>query len=238
MISFIVPAYNEEQHLARALGAIHDAAATTGERYEIVVADDASTDRTADIAAAVGARVVRVQKRQIAATRNAGAQAASGNILFFVDADTMVTPDIVGAALRALDDGAVGGGALIRFDGPQPFYFRAMTEVAVLVSRVMRLAFGCFMFVKREAFDAVGGFDERLFAGEELALSRALKGRGRFVILAQRVITSGRKSRAHTAREVWRALGLAGLQMVGLKRSRQGLDTWYGGRRHDPGSPH
>ena len=69
MISFVVPAYNEERYLGATLAAIHAAAREAGEPYEIVVANDASSDATAAIAEAGGARVVSVEKRQIAATR-------------------------------------------------------------------------------------------------------------------------------------------------------------------------
>src|SRR5688572_21460895 len=91
MISFIIPAYNEELLLGRTLRALDDAARGLGEPFEIIVVDDASTDRTADVAREHGARVVSVNRRQIAATRNAGAREASGELLFFIDADTVVT---------------------------------------------------------------------------------------------------------------------------------------------------
>ena len=71
MISFIVPAHNEEQLLGQTLEALHAAARSTGTPYELIVVDDASTDRTADIAAASGARLIPVRHRQIARARNA-----------------------------------------------------------------------------------------------------------------------------------------------------------------------
>lgn len=234
MISFVVPAYNEEQHIRRTLESLHESARATGEPYEIIVADDESSDRTRDVAAQNGARVIAVKHRQIAATRNAGANAASGDILFFVDADTSVPPEAVRQALRVMHDGAVGGGSRVHFDGSLPLHFKALIWASGAISRATRLAFGCFLFCEKAAFDAVGGFDESLFASEELALSRALKRRGRFVILRESVTTSGRKLRAHSAWEVWRALGVATLHMVGLVRGRRGLEAWYGGRRHDP----
>src|SRR5262245_31989116 len=117
MISFIVPAYNEELLLGRTLTAVNAAARALGEPFEIVVADDASTDRTAAVAAEHGARVVSVRHRQIAATRNAGARAAQGALFLFVDADTVVTEAAVAAAVEAMRRGAVGGGCAIRFDG-------------------------------------------------------------------------------------------------------------------------
>ena len=78
LVAFVVPAHNEEPLLPATLRAIHDAAAACEIEYEIIVADDASTDRTAHVAADSGARVVSVQHRQISATRNSGARAASG----------------------------------------------------------------------------------------------------------------------------------------------------------------
>ena len=73
MLSFIIPAYNEELAIGPTLQSIHEAARSLGVPYEIIVADDASTDRTVEIADSSGARVVAVSNRQIAATRNAGA---------------------------------------------------------------------------------------------------------------------------------------------------------------------
>lgn len=84
MISFVVPAHNEEVLLGRTLDAIRGEAERVGEAFEIVVADDSSTDATAEIAREHGARVIRVEYRQIAATRNAGARAANGAALLIV----------------------------------------------------------------------------------------------------------------------------------------------------------
>src|SRR5512142_267294 len=168
MISFVVPAYNEERYLPATLQAIHVAAGGLGEPYEIVVADDASTDATAAIAREGGARVVRVDNRQIAATRNAGARAARGERLFFVDADTTVDGTLVAAALAALAGGAVGGGAPVRIE-PAPRWARVFMKVFVpLYFGLARWAAGCFVFCTRAAFEAAGGFDERYFASEEI----------------------------------------------------------------------
>src|SRR5262245_50292842 len=113
MISFVVPAHNEEALIGRTLSAIHESALNVGEPYEIVVANDASTDRTGQIALEQAARVIPVNHRQIAATRNAGAAAAMGDLFFFVDADTLVTNAALVSALRELRGGVVGGGASV-----------------------------------------------------------------------------------------------------------------------------
>jgi len=234
-ISFIVPAFNEERTVGRTLQAISKAIAGLHESCELIVVDDASTDATAAAAAAGGARVLQVNCRQIAATRNAGARAARGAWLIFVDADTLVTEEVVRAAVAALRADAVGGGCDIRFEGPLPRYARILIAAAVPVYRGLGLAAGCFVFCTHAAFDAVGGFDETLFAAEEVVLSRALRQHGRFVILAEHVLTSGRKLRTHSFREV---LGsLLRLAWGGRKsmRRRSGLEIWYGARREDRG---
>src|SRR5262245_6656013 len=122
MISFVIPAHNEEELLGRTLAAISEACQELAEPHEVIVASDASTDRTEEIAAEHGTRVVKLDRRQIAAARNAGAKEAIGDLLIFVDADTQVTAAAVHAAVRALRRGAVGGGSAVRFDGNIPLY--------------------------------------------------------------------------------------------------------------------
>jgi glycosyltransferase involved in cell wall biosynthesis len=207
MISFIVPAHNEQASLARTLEAIHQAARTVGQPYEIIVVDDASTDATPEIAAQNHARVVSVNHRQIAATRNSGARAAHGERLFFVDADTTIHARVLASALRAMDNGAAGGAAPTRFDAA-PFYAHLLLWWLGLLMRLPGMAGGAFMFCNRQAFVATGGFDEKLFGAEDVAMCWALKRQGRFVVLWQWVVTSGRRMR-----------GVRGLRMLaGLVR--------------------
>jgi glycosyltransferase involved in cell wall biosynthesis len=225
MISFVIPAHNEAELICRTLSAIDESARAAGESYEVIVVDDCSTDRTGAIARENGARVVAVNFRQIAATRNAGARAATGDLLFFVDADTMVTGRAVRAAVRSLRGGAVGGGSLVRFDGPVPFYAAILERMVLpVLLPLLRLAPGCFLFCTRRAYLAASGFDETLFWSEEVAFGKRLKRQGRFVILRESVITSGRKVRANSA---------LGLLRVGVRLAlgqRKGLDYWYGPR--------
>lgn len=236
MISFIIPAYNEEFLLGRTLDALGDAARALEQPFEILVVDDASTDRTAAIAREHRARVISVANRQIAATRNAGAREANGEILVFVDADTIVTEAAVRAAVEAVRQGAAGGGCAFRFDGRLPFYGRILAAVTVPLYRALGLASGCFLFCTREAFRAAGGFDEGLFGAEEAALSRALHRQGRFIVLRESVTTSGRKLRAHSAREILGLLARIALTGPRSLRQRKGMDIWYGERRKDPDS--
>lgn len=234
MISFIVPAYNEERLLASTLQAINAVAQALDEPCEVIVVDDGSTDRTADIAREHGAQVVPVSHRQIAATRNAGARAARGDVFIFVDADTLVHETLVRLALQALRRGAVGGGTVVRFDGAMPLYARLMVPPVVKLLQLSRMAAGCFLFCKRTAFEAVGGFDESFYAAEELALSRALKRQGKFVILREPVLSSGRKLRTHSAREMFALFGHLFRGGLGAVKQRRGFELWYAQRRKDP----
>jgi glycosyltransferase involved in cell wall biosynthesis len=124
MISFIVPAYNEEAELSSTLAAIGAAVSGVSQPFEIIVVDDASTDATPEIAEQAGAQVVSIHRRQIAAARNAGARAARGEYLFFVDADTRINRTHVTEAMAALGAGYAGGSARGVMDGFIPFWSR------------------------------------------------------------------------------------------------------------------
>lgn len=124
MLSFIVPAYNEERWIGKCLSSIRTTMALVAEPYEVIVVDDASTDATSQIAQRIGARTLRVEHRKISAVRNAGAAAACGQVFFFVDADTQVNERVVSAALAVLRAGAAGGGCVFDFDGPTPLWGR------------------------------------------------------------------------------------------------------------------
>jgi glycosyltransferase involved in cell wall biosynthesis len=235
VLSVIVPAHDEERLIPATLRAIHAAAAGLGEPYEIVVVDDTSTDRTAAEAVAHGARVVSVTHRQISATRNAGGRAARGEYLVFVDADTRVSAAVLDAARAAMRAGAVGGGAWsVQFDGRLSWPARVAVGLTLNTFRALNMTFGCFMFCTRDAFDAVGGLDESLFAAEEVAFSRALARHGRFVLVRPPVVTSGRKFRTFSPRDLARmTVGLVRRGPAALK-ARERLDVWYGPRRHEP----
>ena len=233
MISFVVPAHNEEALIGRTLAAIAEAADGSGEDWELIVVDDASSDATAAIAEASGARVIHVDYRQIARTRNAGASVARGEILIFVDADTIIDAKVVKATIGALRAGAVGGGAALRYDAHIPWHGRLLIWLVRSGMRAARLAAGCYVFSKRDVFGAVGGFDEKLFAGEELALSRALAKQGRVVILRESVLSSGRKLRTHSGWEILRLIGAVTVRGERALHSRDDLDLWYGGRRRE-----
>jgi len=234
LISFVIPAWNEESVLGPTLEAVSVAARHLTEPWEVIVVDDSSTDRTAEIARQHGARVVTVQHRQISGTRNAGARAAQGDLLIFIDADTIVTPEVVRAAVEAVRAGAIGGGCAIRYSGRIPAYLRVFVPIEVWFAQRMRIAFGCFLFCTRAAFEAVGGFDTTLYATEEVTLSLALRRQGRFVCLRECVSTSGRKLRTHSTVEWFIQIYRITFARQRYIRDRSAMGVWYGDRRPDP----
>src|SRR5262245_38244645 len=156
MLSFVIPAHNEEALLGETLRALRGAAETVGMPFELIVVDDGSTDRTAEIARSENATVVPVNLRNIAAVRNAGAGVARGDVLIFVDADTLVPARTLAAVVSRLSQGVVGGGARVKLDAGVPWWGRMLTSFITAAYFQKRLAAGCFLFVRREAFDAVG----------------------------------------------------------------------------------
>jgi len=231
MISFIVPAHNEELLIARCLAAIHHAASSVGAPYEVIVVDDASTDATAAIAREQGARVIPIVRRMISATRNAGAKQARGDMFIFVDADTLVNPRVVQSALHIMEQGAIGGGCLAQFDGRLPLWFRLFRPAFALLCRILNTTGGACLFCTRAGFELTGGFSEEVYAAEEDGWVKALKRHGRFVLLDEPVLTSGRSIRTQSAWTIARILLRLALHGPDAFRDRRGLDLWYQPRR-------
>ncbi len=239
-LSIIIPAHNEERLIAGTVRAALEACRPNlhEHEYEVIVVDDASEDRTGALAAEAGARVIRVEHRQISRTRNAGIPHARGRILLWVDADTRVPANAIRDVLAVIARRGIGGGAPVTLDGPVPLYGRIMLSILVPLFRFARATGGCFLFCTREAVDALSPdgrlWDESLFAGEEIMLCRRLHrhaGRRRFHIIRTPVVTSGRKLRTHSAREVLGPMASILLRGRRALESREHLGLWYAPRR-------
>jgi glycosyltransferase involved in cell wall biosynthesis len=231
-LSVVVPAFNEEKLLGATLASIREAAQLPGWDLELIVCDNNSTDRTADIARAAGATVVPEPVNQISRARNAGAAQATGEWLVFVDADSQPSRELFLEMKELLDKGEiVGGGCTVQMEIDDVF---AKTAVWIWnrVSRATGWAAGSFVFCRADAFRALGGFSEELYATEEIDLSRRLKRRGRMLILHRHPLaTSGRKARLYSWREllllVFKVIVTGGRAL----RRREDCFAWYDGRR-------
>ena len=189
-ISVIIPALNEEAVLALTLAAL--ARGDTGGRCEPIVVDGGSTDATASIARAAGAKVIespRGRGRQM----NSGAAGAAGDILLFLHADTMLPADFPQLIEQALSGPGIAGGAFsLGIDSPAKS-LAAIAGLANLRSRLLRLPYGDqALFTTREMFAAAGGFPE-LPIMEDFVFVRRLGKLGKISILPARAITSARR---------------------------------------------
>ena len=207
--SIIIPAYNEEDYIAGTLISLTESMnALSNFKGEIIVTDNNSTDRTAVIAEEYGARIVFEEHRQISRARNSGAKEALGKYFIFVDSDTIISQTLLKKTLNTLNSGKYcGGGTIVEFDGHLDFIAKCTLKFWVFLSRTFKWACGAYVFCTRETFIETGGFDERFYASEEIHISRALRRWGRkkgkrFVILEEPIITSNRKLKWYTKREL------------------------------------
>jgi glycosyltransferase involved in cell wall biosynthesis len=238
-ISVVVPAYNEEGGLAASLHSMVAAMSAFDRRgwsSELIVCDNNSTDRTADIARAAGATVVFERVNQISRARNAGAARATGDWLIFVDADSHPTPELFDDAAEAIAKGALAGGSTFTFNSSRAD-LRIAERVWNMLSRINRWAAGSFIFCDAAAFRELGGFTQRLYAAEEIDLFRRLKRMARrqrrpIVILHRHPLrTSDRKVHLYSSREMLRFYTRT---IVSGGRALQSPDecfAWYDGRR-------
>jgi glycosyltransferase involved in cell wall biosynthesis len=180
-ISLVVPAWNEAALLAatlREVDAARFAYLAGRERIEVIVADNASTDATLDIARAAGAKVAPVGKRSIAAARNGGAAVATGEIVAFVDADVRIHPQTFNFVRTAMARGDYVGGAVgLTME-------RWSTGIALVWYAVMPALWlagydGGVMFCRRADFRRLGGYKEDLLAAEDVEFMSRLRRLGR-----------------------------------------------------------
>ena len=212
-ISIVVPAFNEARGLPATLASIRRATAAfdaRGWRHELIVCDNNSTDGTGGIARAAGATVVFEPVNQISRARNTGASAATGDWL--------------------------AGGATVAIDSTDRLG-RGVVAVWNAISRALRLAAGSFIFCDAQAFREVGGFSLDFYAAEELdlftRLKRLARRRGRTIVIldAHPLVTSDRKARLYTKREIAAGFLKSAFTLGRAVRNRDDCYIWYDGRR-------
>jgi len=209
MISAIVCAYNEERMLPAAL---HSLFAQTRVPDEVIVVNNASTDRTRAIAASIpGVRIVDEPDRGLTRARAAGRRAARGDILFYMDADCRAPLRLI----ERIEQRFTASPRTVAITGPYHFYDWDWIGVAgaraydytlapfthVLAQRILRVGavlYGGNFAVRAAALDLIGGFDTSIeFHGEDTNLGRRLRAAGRVDLLRRCAIeTSARRYKA------------------------------------------
>lgn len=239
-LSIIIPAFNEARLIERTLRSIAtsvEANAKPGLTSEIIVVDNNSTDNTAELARQAGARVVFEPINQIGRARNAGAAQATGNWLLFLDADSLLSPELLSDIVGVIESGKyVGCGSTLRMDG-LPWWANVTLHLWTATSIVCRWAAGALVVCRRDAFQEVGGFDQELYALDEVRLSKQLKQWGRrhglqFTILTTHPLeTSSRKLSLYSGREIAGQIFRIFFLPKRTLQDRKHLSVWYDGRR-------
>jgi rSAM/selenodomain-associated transferase 2 len=188
-ISIVVPTFQE----ARQIGATVATVQALGPDVEIIVVDAGSSDGTADIARRHGARVIEARERGRARQMNNGAAAATGDVLLFLHADTILPPDARSVMTAILSDPSVAGGCFrLRFDDDHPV-LRLSSALSRYGCRLFHYG-DCAYFVRRSIFGDMGGFHAMPFL-EDIDFWLRLNRRHRVVVARASVLTSARRFR-------------------------------------------
>ena len=190
-ISFVIPAYNEEAYLPASLSALLNEISRYRDAVdaEVIVVDNASTDKTASVAGSFqGVRVIAEPQKGVARARQAGFLAAEGDIVAYVDADTKITKDwmVVMLAEFAADPKLVALSGLCVFYDLPAFWRRLAGPYQGFIGWITDLMTGELVFggnfaARREAMQAVGGFDTSIvFYGEDQNIVQRLKKVGKY----------------------------------------------------------
>lgn len=239
-ISLVIPAYNEARLLPRLLDTIdaaRDRFAAGRDQVEVIVADNGSTDETADIARSRGCIVAPVEQRMIAAARNGGAAVATAPILCFVDADMQIHAETFNAIDAALRNPRVIGGATgVTME-------RWSAGIALTYAMILPLVWLTNMdtgvvFMRRADFVKTGGYPEgRHFAEDVAFLLKLIRlgrsgGRRMTRLRAFKSIASTRKfDKYGDWHYFWMMPSLAlGTLHPGLSGSRKARVYWYDDR--------
>lgn len=239
-LSIVIPAFNEERLITHCLNSIAESLAAsekTDFTHEIIVVDNNSTDNTAELSTQAGAKVVFEPINQIGRARNTGAAAATGDWLLFVDADSLLNPGIVTDILRMIESGKYVGCGSVMHMPDLPWWGAAVMHLWTTTSVLCRWASGALVVCRADAFREVGGFNQDMFAADEIDLSRLLKKWGRkhglkFTILTHHpLVTSPRKVQLYTGREIASQILNVLLSPRRALQNKKKLPIWYDGRR-------
>jgi len=202
LISVIIPAYNEEKRIEQTINRINRALKANREKgysWEIIVCDNNSTDRTAEIATKKGAKTVEEPFKQISRVRNTGAGVAQGEWFIFIDADSYPLPELISEVIEVIENGNnIGCGTTILVEEGTLFNKLRMERLNPFY-RIFNFCGGAFILCQREAFQFIKGFSTHLYAYEDIDFVFRLKKYGRLrekkfpVLYKNPVITSGRK---------------------------------------------
>ena len=234
-LSVIIPAFNEADYLPSTLDAIRRASDHLRTRadvdVEVIVVDNNSTDGTGAIAETMGATVVGEPVQGIGRARNHGASVAEGDVLVFVDADVTLPVTLLEVVHEAMSDPeCIGGGVDVEYR-PRRLVVRLYLRCWRQLARLTGMVQGATQFCRRRAFEAVGGYNENVWIGEDVDFLWSLKRLAREkdqrvqVVRDPRVLPSTRR---FDKMPVWKVLLFTNPLFIALfRRWRAPWADWY-----------
>lgn len=235
LISVIIPAFNEEAYLGETLASLNRAKTFLQEKEsisaEIIVVDNESLDLTADVARDFGATVVGEAQHSVARVRNTGAKSAKGDVLVFVDADTIVPDILLWRIVKVMAEPSCAGGVVDTNYKPAKLASKIYLRFWRIVGKVAGMAQGATQFCRKSVFFSLNGYDETLFMGEDVdffwrlqRFARRQNGRVSFIADIQ-VIPSTRR---FDQWRLWRTLIWTNpLFILMFRRRKAAWHGWY-----------
>lgn len=235
LISIIVPAFNEAGYLGETLTSLNQAKSfilrERNIQTEIIVVDNDSDDSTADVARALGAIVAREAQHNVAKVRNTGAELSHGDLIVFVDADTIVPDNLLLRVVDAMSDDHCFGGAVDTDYRPIKRMVRVYLRFWRIIGKLTGIAQGATQFCREDVFSTLEGYDETLFMGEDVdfhwRLQRLAKRQDGSVIFIEdiKVVPSTRR---FDQWRLWRTLLWTNPLIILLfRRSKTCWQGWY-----------
>lgn len=188
MISIIIPVFNEEQHLPKLLKHLEERSA--GYISEIIVVDGGSLDGTAEVARSSDNVVYVNSEKGRAVQMNNGAKAATGNVLYFLHADSLPPEDFDRLILQQVEKGNKAGCFQMRFD--KDHWWLNLMSWLTKVNHISCRGGDQSLFVERKLFEKIGGFDETYKVYEDNEIIKRLYEQEQFVIIKRWLTTSAR----------------------------------------------
>ena len=167
--SVIIPAYNEEKYLAATLEKIYQALNSISYQSEVIVVNNESKDKTGEIAESFGAQVVNETIHNIARVRNTGAKSASGDVLIFIDADTLVSDEVFQRIVENMQNEKCFGGAVaVDYGEFQRKWMKLYSLGWKFWGNVFNMRGGAAQFCRKQIFHEIDGYDESIYLGEDV----------------------------------------------------------------------
>ncbi len=231
-ISIVIPAYNEEKYLPATLEKIGAALAIINCDSEVIVVDNESTDETRQIAKSFGAKVFSETEHNIARVRNTGAKNSTGDVLIFVDADTLVPETLFQIIADSMkNEKCFGGAGAVDYESFERQWMKYYLLGWKFWGSLFNMKQGAAQFCRKAIFDELHGYDETVYMGEDVMfywrLSKFAKQKdGRLLFIENPKVTTS--ARRFDRMSVWKTLLLTHPLFILLtSRRKRFWKDWY-----------